>query len=551
MSLFFKDEPKAAVATPLTASARVVNHAKAAPYMQHRPIIASAQKLPTDKVVQNQAYHEWQRDAWVGYEKIGEIHYGFGLVANNLSKVRIYAAILANSDEAPQEVNEAAQGGSKIVSSDLATKASQVMSELTSVGLPSFLWAYAINMQVPGECYMVHLPDESPMGKDGKPLRDNYGQVVPPKKTWTIRSTDEIKVKPGLIEYVPMRGSTDGRRELPLDTFIGRIWRPSGRYSGEPDSSMAAIAEPIEELLSISRLVRSTTRSRLNAGMLFVPDDIVAVNRTEQAEKLDAEGKPLPVIEDDGNQFIEDLIDSMVTPIGDEGSAASVVPMVVRGPVLSGEKIRHITFERQHSDQWLVERAERALERILQGLDIPKEVVTGLANVKYSNALIIDENFYRTNIEPLCLALADSLTEVYLKPVLRSRGVTEAELARLVVWYDPSEIITRPTQSQDASDGYDKMLISGNAWRREHGFAETDAPTETELALMMLVKLGTMPEDTATALLNAILPTVLGKQREAAIAAQPVAFPDSAANILQINSGRKPAPAPAPAATGG
>jgi hypothetical protein len=183
---------------------------------------------------------------------------------------------------------------------------------------------------------------------------------------------------------------------------------------------------------------------------------------------------------DPGNQLVADLMQAIVTAVSDEGDASAVAPLMVTGEGGLAEQIKHITFERG-SDDWLVNRTERALERILQGIDVPKEVVTGLANVKYSNALVIDENLYKANIEPLALVLVDALTEVFLRPMLRAKGYSEADLNRIIVWYDPSEIVTRPNQAEDASDGYDRMVLGPHAWRREHGFGDDDAPTEAEL----------------------------------------------------------------------
>jgi hypothetical protein len=222
---------------------------------------------------------------------------------------------------------------------------------------------------------------------------------------------------------------------------------------------------------------------------------------------------------------------AIVTAVSDEGDASAVAPMMVTGEAGLADSIKHITFERG-KDDWLVERTERALERILQGIDVPKEVVTGLANVKYSNALVIDENLYKANIEPLALVLVDALTEVFLRPLLRAKGYSESDLNRIIVWYDPSEIVTRPNQAQDANDGYDKFVVGPGAWRREHGFGDTDAPTEAELAFMLVTSGTPLPPEVQMALLQGLLPKVLGQKREENIGAQPVPFPESAANAL-------------------
>ena len=49
------------------------------------------------------------------------------------------------------------------------------------------------------------------------------------------------------------------------------------------------------------------------------------------------------------------------------------------------------------------------------------------------------------------------------------------------MWYDPSEIVQRPDKSDDAVLLYDRMELNGSALRRETGFSEADAPTESEL----------------------------------------------------------------------
>lgn len=514
MGLFI-DKKRLAAPEALTAAASPpqLHHrpgsaaAKAAAWNSLRPITASAQQvnLKSSQPVQ-QVHASWQRDAWTAYEKVGEIHFGLNVVKNIMTRVRIHAAAVISADEAPMIAQDAAKGGH--VSTKLAEAATEAMATLNEDGMGDMLGAFALNFSVPGECYIVQLPDEP--GSE--------------TKKWSIRSTEEIRLTQNRVEVIRMRGM-QGQVFAAEECYVGRLWKPSGRFSGEPDSSLLGIGNAVEELLVLERLVRSSARSRLNAGMLFVPDSISVSAQVPDSDEDEDQFTA-------GSQvFLDQLMDAMTTPISEEGNASSVVPMVVTGPPDVGEKIKHITFQRS-SDEWLVNRLERTLERILQGLDIPKEIVTGLANVKYSNAIVIDENLYRANIEPLCLAFVDAITTAYLHPVLRAQGFDEPDIVRVRVWYDPSEIITRPSQAQDASDGYDKMLLSPSAWRREHGFADTDAPTEADLAFMLLVAKATLPEETTQALLMAALPKTLGKQREEAIKDNVVPFPQSAKNLL-------------------
>jgi len=499
--------------------------AATARYSQPRAITASAEQVDLDHAWQERAkggsYRTRQEEAWTGYERVGEVHYAFNLTANILSRLRVFPAAIPESDEAPQGAKDAADKGR--ISSDLARDAEETMREISGPTFAGLVRSFALNVNVPGECYMVRLPGEDRQGN--KTVQ------------WKVVSTDELVFDQQGAWLRPIKGETTQQKRLAKGTFVGRIWRAHPRYSGEPDSSMMGVADAVEELLILQRLVRSATRTRLNNGLLFLPDGLLTNRMYMALQGLAEDGQPLPPEEleamasDPGNQLVADIMQAIVTAISDEGDAAAVAPIMVTGDGGLAEQIKHITFERG-SDDWLVNRTERALERILQGIDVPKEVVTGLANVKYSNALVIDENLYKATIEPLALVLVDALTEVFLRPLLRAKGYSESDINRIVVWYDPSEIVTRPNQSADASDGFDKFLVGPGAWRREHGFGDDDAPSEAELGMMLLTSGTPLPQDVQMALLQSLLPTVLGKQREENQEGQPVPFPQSATDVL-------------------
>src|SRR6478752_2401208 len=413
-----------------------VGRAKAAAYGAPRPIVASAERIKLDQTVYDRPYSEWQAAAWSAYEAVGEVHYGFGFVASVMSRIRLFPAVVVGPNEAPVETGRATgeeEAGGSLIDPKLAADAEAVFNELGDK--PGLVRSFTLNTLVAGEVLLCQLPT----GEPAKPGEE-------PTKKWSFRSTDEVQVRVGGAVLTPMRGQA-AQVNLPPDTYIARVWKQHPRWSAQPDSSMLAVADTIEELLMLQRLVRSATRSRLNAGLLFIPDGISVANATITPDPVTDEpddpwtGEAPGAVADPGGQFLEQLMDSMTTPVTDEGSAAAVVPMVVTGPGELGSQITHKTFERS-SDEWLVNRAERALERILQGIDVPKEVVTGLANVKYSNAVQISEDLYKANIEPLALVLSDSLTAVYLRPVLKANGWEDKDINRVVIWYDPSEIVT-------------------------------------------------------------------------------------------------------------
>jgi len=222
----------------------------------------------------------------------------------------------------------------------------------------------------------------------------------------------------------------------------------------------------------------------------------------------------------------------MTTPIKDEDSASAVVPLIIRGPAELGDRIKQFKFERSF-DPALAQRADRVLERIMQGLDVPKDVVTGLANVKYSNALQIDEALYKAHIEPLMLLIVDAFTVMYLRPYLVANGYTEEEVKNVCIWYDPSLVATRNDRAADADMGFDKMAVSFDAWRRAHGFSEADAPSPEELALRLVMQKGMVTPELTEAMLGSVAPEVMDKIRSDASQATGAPIPPEIDQLLQ------------------
>jgi len=301
------------------------------------------------------------------------------------------------------------------------------------------------------------------------------------------------------------------------------------------------------ELLLLNRTFRATARSRLNAGALYLPDGLSVAAQGDPDYPFDSEdgvGTSFTA-EEAEDEFEEQLMDAMTTPIRDEESASAVVPLIIRGPAELGDAIKQFKFERSF-DPALAERSDRVLERILQGLDVPKDVVTGLANVKYSNALQIDEALYKAHIEPLMLLIVDALTVVYLRPYLIASGYPEVDVNRLTVWYDPSAVATRNDRAADADAGFDRGAISLDTWRRAHGFSDQDAPTPNELALRMLQERGVITPELTEALLAVVAPEVMDAVRGASQASSAGPIPPEVEQILQQATGGQGAPASAP-----
>jgi len=474
---------------------------------------------------------DWQGEAWEYYDAIGEVKYAFNLVASVVSRIRLYAAAIDNPAETPVSVRS-----SNYIDPRLAAAAERALARLDSAygGQAGLLRDAALNLSVSGECYLVQFPAKLGSG------------VV---ESWDIRSTDELQVdSKNSYMIIPRRDVTSASRggnnnaiKLPNQAFVGRIWRAHPRYSEEADSSLRGLLDLCAELLLLNRTFRATARSRLNAGALYLPDGLSVAAQGDPDYPYDDENELNPgvTVEEAEDEFEDQLIDAMTTPIRDEDSASAVVPLIIRGPAELGDKIKQFKFERSF-DPALAQRADRVLERILQGLDVPKDIVTGLANVKYSNALQIDEALYKAHIEPLMLLIADAITVVYLRPALVASGFTEEDVKKICVWYDPSQVATRNDRAADADSGFDRMAVSMEAWRRAHGFSAADAPDAKEVAIRLLIEKGALSPELTEAMINAISPEFMNKIREVQNAGSPAPIPPEIQQALDEAAGVTP-----------
>jgi hypothetical protein len=510
--------------TTTTISSVFTNTAQSPNYSTPRTLTAAAAQIKINdkgefeqfRIRRSAGSSAWQAEAWEYYDAIGEIKYAFNLVASVVSRIRIYAAVVDDPSETPISVRQ-----SELIDERLASAAERALGRLNSAygGQAGLLRDAALNLSVAGECYLVQMP-----------ARPAYN--LP--ESWDIRSVDEVTTDPrGGFNVIGRReqatttqGGIDKNSKLGKNAFVGRMWRSHPRYSDEADSSLRGLLDLCAELLLLNRTFRATARSRLNAGALYLPDGLSVAAQGDGDFPYDSEDGIGPnfTAEEAEDEFEEQLMDAMTTPIRDEESASAVVPLIIRGPAELGDKIKQFKFERSF-DPALAERSDRVLERILQGLDVPKDVVTGLANVKYSNAMQIDESLYKAHIEPLMLLIADALTVVYLRPYLIANGFEESQVNKIVVWYDPSAIATRNDRATDSDAGFDRMAVSANSWRRAHGFSDADAPTPKEIALRLLQDRGVLTPEFTEAMLSAVAPevinTVRSQQQQASVAPIP------------------------------
>jgi hypothetical protein len=416
----------------------------------------------------------------------------------------------------------------------------------SSLPVPSMLRSLALNMFVPGECYLASVPNPH-----AESLED-----------WMVLSTREFRLTQDGKRMITSATAinTTPSTVLPSNAYVARIYNPSPQDRFAADSSIRAILPLVEDLLLLQAAMRSSTLSRLPAGLLLIPDSLEASAPPPAEDTL----TPAPT-EDNPNRYRkneappapsleEALIEGMLTPVEDPGSASSLVPLILRGPEEALPNVRLVNFERPQ-DHTLQPRADRLLERILQGLDLPKEIVAGLSSLKYSNSVNLETALLKSHVEPLVELICHSLTTAYLRPALVASGFTPQQASRITLWYDPSPIVNHPNRNQDAANAYDRFALSARALREASSFSEVDAPSDAELILRILLLKGSLTPELAESLMRNISPLTFEAARAAQAEATGNELPAEVQEALGFSTGEEatdtgtsgvPGPTPSP-----
>ena len=389
----------------------------------------------------------WGNEAWHYFDTVPEVRFATTYLSNALSRCRLVAARMGKPGDEPEILETGA--------------AADLMAEFGggSGGQSQILAAAAPQLTVPGVGYIV---GEPPQG-----VAPREGETDP--NTWRVLSADEIKLENG--QYVVKEGEgLSDNRTLPSGSLAVRFWRPHHRWHWQPDSPIRSCLPVLRELELLSQHIDATAVSRLaGAGLLLIASEVTCPVDPKYADEPDP--------------FTASLLDTMTTAIRDRDSAAAVCPVVVRVPGEYIDKIRHMAFSTP-LDGAAQELRTEALRRFAAGIDLPAEVILGMAASNHWTAWQIEESALKLHIEPALEAICHGVGVGYLTPALRVAGEYDPDV---VVWYDASELTVRPDRSGDAKDLYDRRLIGAVATRRETGFSDTDAPTAEELRTAVLL----------------------------------------------------------------
>lgn len=415
---------------------------------------------------------DMQREAWEFYDLVPELKHAVWFASQAMSKARLMAAVTdpQRPDLSPVPANE---------SDAPAAVVAAALEELDRVRSPQFALSdlvgrLTMQLEVPGEGYLVM-----------------FGGRGDTDEEWLVCSTDEVTVKDRQV-VVKVEGVDDRPLVDGVDDCI-RVYYQHPRFQNRADSLTLGALSDLRALQLLSQQVVAEASSRIPAGILAVPNELSTGGM--DVTKLEAEGQANPV-----DALTMAIAEALVTPISDPGDARSVVPWVLRGPAEALRELRHISLGRW-ADSTLDSRIEARVHRLARGLFLPVEVILGHQATTFANASQVDTDTYEDYLFPRCKTLVGALTAGHLRPRLAKRGVPAEWVRRIVVWFDPADMIGRADVQANADAAWDRGTISDAAHRRAKGFTEDDAPGADERLLRIALTRGAVTSDIVAALL--------------------------------------------------
>lgn len=464
----------------------------ASPLPSYNSVIASARVIEPKRRL-SPKYETWQDQVWDFYDRIGELEYGIGWMANTLSRIRLTAAELSPGGDEPVPIETGA--------------AADAVNRLAggTGGQAQLMKEFGVHLGVPGECWLVGevTLDDTEAQLEGE--GDEARFMLTGEEQWSVKSADEIRVASRRVNGKPTYevredDSKTSWRLISPESLVIRIWDPHPRFGWKADSAARHSLGVLTELDLVNKRIIATIASRLAQNGILLYDK----------GKLSIRQKP-PGPEGAGGEendpFAEMLVEVASRAIKDPMSPEALIPIPVGFDISEMADVNPALLMQVISfanpvDEKLTQERDSAIRRLATSLDMPAEVLLGLGDVNHWSAWQIEESGMKVHIAPKAELICYSLTTGFLVPMLRAMNapLVGPNGGRIVVWYDPSEVTVRPDKSENTVRAYDRHEVSGEALRRELGLDEDDAPDDAQLREQILKGMSRNPAYAAAAI---------------------------------------------------
>lgn len=399
----------------------------------------------------------WQSQAYQLVDQIGELGY----------LLNLKASVLSGGNLQPQKFNPETREWEETDDE----RALRVMSAFVSPqgGQKELLRSAALHLSIAGESYLL-----------GQPVEEDTTLETP--YFWEFLSVDELVVE-GQGPAARMYRKRDGadREPLPEHAYVARLWRAHPRFSDMADSELRHCLDLMQEIVLLSQYVAAVAKSRLSAGILYVPEEMsfASEDSEDTATMVDENGDGI-------DEFERDLIEHLEAPVRDRTSAAGLVPLIMRGPADLAEAVRLIDVARD-LDTFAKELREEALLRLARALDAPPETMQGRGlTTNHWSAYAVDIDLVSRHIVPPGELLAEFVTFSYMRPMLEEyEDVDPSEAVLFRTAYDASPITPRQDEANTARQLWElgPDLIAADALVSANGYEPASRPDEEEVRI--------------------------------------------------------------------
>lgn len=441
-------------------------------------LIASAGIVVPSRMLRLNNY-EWQRELWSYFRSLDAFRYAMLWYSQTMSKVRISAAVARRGGDEPEPVTDG--------------PAAEAVAEFFggSVGQAQYMRQMAIQMSVPGEGYVFATPDaDDPNGlcwhvKSNTEVQVTSQRVLQPNGTGQTMNLWQFEVEEG--QWMTQ----------PPETLCFKQWYPDAEKSWRPDSPARAALNDMRILTMLNNRVIAMSVSRLASnGILLYPQEVTFPAKPQFAQELDP--------------FTAEWLDIAAKVIENPGSALAAIPMPLKVPSQYIESFKHMDFSNTY-DERLAALIDLYYDKLSIGMNMPKEVITGLGETSHWNSWQLDEQGVTVHIAPGAELILAGATKGYLHPWLKAAGapIRDANGDEYIMWPDTSELVVAPDRTTAADQAHDRGAISDLAYRREKGFGESDKPTKEELKTIVLTQLALKDPTNAPAAFEELFGTPL------------------------------------------
>ncbi len=266
-----------------------------------------------------------------------------------------------------------------------------------------------------GEAYLVVTPYSVVEGN----AEYQYWNPTGADYFWRSVSISELDVTDG--KYVIKSSAAKRNNGQPLieGQEIYRIWTPDQQFCKDAWSSHRSMLEILEAMVLHTIADKIFALSVVaNAGILYIPNDDFL------PEPYDNTGAPLPGTV---RAFDEEMNEAMRLALSNNSGTESISPLKMYGAAANAQGLKHLLLDREDNADAYAARMAAYRLRYATGVDLPAEVVTGIADSNHWSSWKVDQNTWTYHLAPMAFEIANAISEAWLIPKLIEAQVADAQ----------------------------------------------------------------------------------------------------------------------------